>query len=90
MLHARRKRTDALAKGNAFLAEGQKGLARDCFVKGVDVTPEMAYQLIKVRAYSEISLSSLDSLTDLPSIRLSVAKAFKCDVRLPPSSDPLS
>lgn len=43
-----RRRSDALAKGNAFLAEGQKGLARDCFVKGVDVTPEMAYQLIKV------------------------------------------
>ena len=43
-----RRRSDALAKGNAFLAEGQKGLARDCFVKGVDVTPEMAYQFIKV------------------------------------------
>ncbi|KAK4704526.1 exonuclease 1, partial [Phenoliferia sp. Uapishka_3] len=42
-----KKRSDALKKGNAFLAEGQKGLARDCFVKGVDVTPEMAYQLIK-------------------------------------------
>ncbi|KAL8278112.1 hypothetical protein RQP46_009436 [Phenoliferia psychrophenolica] len=42
-----RKRTDALAKGTAFLAEGKKGLARDCFVKAVDVTPEMAYQLIK-------------------------------------------
>ncbi|KAL8276082.1 hypothetical protein RQP46_011514 [Phenoliferia psychrophenolica] len=41
------KRTDALAKGAVFLAEGKKGLARDCFVKAADVTPEIAYQLIK-------------------------------------------
>ncbi|ORY92746.1 PIN domain-like protein [Leucosporidium creatinivorum] len=42
-----RRRNDALAKGNAFLAEGKGSQARDCFVKAVDVTPEMAYQLIK-------------------------------------------
>ncbi|GAA5970771.1 hypothetical protein JCM11641_004449 [Rhodosporidiobolus odoratus] len=42
-----RKRTDALAKGRAFLAEGKASQARECFVKAVDVTPAMAYQLIK-------------------------------------------
>ncbi|BGP15941.1 hypothetical protein JCM10213_003628 [Rhodosporidiobolus nylandii] len=42
-----RKRTEALAKGRAFLAEGKASQARDCFVKAVDVTPAMAYQLIK-------------------------------------------
>ncbi|GAA6064700.1 hypothetical protein JCM10212_000117 [Sporobolomyces blumeae] len=42
-----RRRTDALARGNAFLAEGKTSQARECFVKAVDVTPAMAYQLIK-------------------------------------------
>ncbi|GJN89084.1 hypothetical protein Rhopal_002058-T1 [Rhodotorula paludigena] len=41
------KRQNARAKGNAFLAEGKEGQARECFVKAVDVTPAMAYQLIK-------------------------------------------
>jgi hypothetical protein len=44
-----RRRNDAKAKGNQLLAEGKKTQARDAFVKAVDVTPEMAYQLIKVR-----------------------------------------
>ncbi|GAA5878936.1 hypothetical protein JCM16303_007237 [Sporobolomyces ruberrimus] len=42
-----KRRTAALAKGNAFLAEGKSTHARECFVKAVDVTPAMAYQLIK-------------------------------------------
>ncbi|GAA5830275.1 hypothetical protein JCM5353_005370 [Sporobolomyces roseus] len=42
-----KRRNDALAKGNAFLAEGKATQARECFVKAVDVTPAMAYQLIK-------------------------------------------
>lgn len=50
----RRRRNEALAKGNALLAEGKANQARDFFVKAVDVTPAMAYQLIKV------------SLDDLP------------------------
>ncbi|GAA5997792.1 uncharacterized protein JCM10292_006818 [Rhodotorula paludigena] len=41
------KRQNARARGNAFLAEGKEGQARECFVKAVDVTPAMAYQLIK-------------------------------------------
>ncbi|GAA5924300.1 hypothetical protein JCM1841_001355 [Sporobolomyces salmonicolor] len=42
-----KRRSDALAKGNVFLAEGKTSQARECFVKAVDVTPAMAYQLIK-------------------------------------------
>ncbi|BGO91324.1 hypothetical protein NBRC10512_007063 [Rhodotorula toruloides] len=42
-----KRRSDALVKGNAFLAEGKAGQARECFVKAVDVTPAMAFQLIK-------------------------------------------
>ncbi|GAA5981827.1 hypothetical protein JCM10908_004624 [Rhodotorula pacifica] len=42
-----KRRADALAKGNAFRAEGKGAQARECYVKAVDVTPAMAYQLIK-------------------------------------------
>ncbi|GAA5826340.1 hypothetical protein JCM3770_000129, partial [Rhodotorula araucariae] len=41
------KRRDALARGRAFVAEGKGAQARECFVKAVDVTPAMAFQLIK-------------------------------------------
>ena len=43
-----KRRNEALAKGNAFLAAGNATQAREAFVKAVDVTPAMAYQLIKV------------------------------------------
>ncbi|GAA5870233.1 hypothetical protein JCM3774_004616 [Rhodotorula dairenensis] len=43
----KRRRSEALAKGNAFRAEGKAAQARECYVKAVDVTPAMAYQLIK-------------------------------------------
>ncbi|KAI5477622.1 exonuclease 1 [Pseudohyphozyma bogoriensis] len=42
-----RRRSDARARGNALMAEGKRTQARECFVKAVDVTPEMAFQLIK-------------------------------------------
>ncbi|KDE08346.1 hypothetical protein MVLG_01386 [Microbotryum lychnidis-dioicae p1A1 Lamole] len=41
------RRNEALAKANACLAEGKLTQAREAFVKAVDVTPAMAYQLIK-------------------------------------------
>jgi hypothetical protein len=44
-----RKRNDALARAYALLADGQNKQARELFAKAVDVTPKMAYQLIKVR-----------------------------------------
>ncbi|GAA5825534.1 hypothetical protein JCM11251_000275 [Rhodosporidiobolus azoricus] len=42
-----RRRSEALVKGRALMAEGKASQARECFVKAVDVTPAMAYQLIK-------------------------------------------
>ncbi|KAK4056857.1 hypothetical protein OIO90_002107 [Microbotryomycetes sp. JL221] len=42
-----RRRAEALARATSLVAEGKADLARDSFVKAVDVTPEMAYQLIK-------------------------------------------
>jgi predicted negative regulator of RcsB-dependent stress response len=52
-----RRRNEALTRGNALLAEGKATQARECFVKAVDVTPEMAFQLIKVRTILLPSLS---------------------------------
>ena len=45
----RRRRAENLARANALAAEGKHTQARDYFSKCVDVTPEMAFQLIKVR-----------------------------------------
>ena len=45
----RRRRTENLARANALVAEGKHTQAREYFSKCVDVTPEMAFQLIKVR-----------------------------------------
>ena len=44
----RRRRGESLAKANALAAQGRSKEARDIYTKCVDVTPEMAYQLIKV------------------------------------------
>ncbi|TBU34279.1 PIN domain-like protein [Dichomitus squalens] len=43
----RARRAEALARANALAAQGEHARARDCYVKCVDVTPQMAYQLIK-------------------------------------------
>lgn len=44
-----RRRAENLAKANALMAEGKHNQARDFYAKAVDITPQMAYQLIKVR-----------------------------------------
>jgi hypothetical protein len=44
----RRRREDNLSKANALAAQGRSKDARDLYTKCVDVTPEMALQLIKV------------------------------------------
>ena len=44
----KRKRDDNLAEGNRLASQGKHKQARDYYVKCVDVSPEMAYQLIKV------------------------------------------
>lgn len=44
-----RKREENKAKGLEYLRAGDKKKAFECFQKCVDVTPEMAYQVMKVR-----------------------------------------
>lgn len=46
----KQRRDDNLAKGKALLAQGKHSQAREYFVKCIDVTPQMAFQLIKVRS----------------------------------------
>ena len=53
------RRDEALAKAQALSREGQHALAREHFVKAVDITPQMAYQLIKVRLHFTIRLLML-------------------------------
>ncbi|KAF8068926.1 hypothetical protein FPV67DRAFT_1490320 [Lyophyllum atratum] len=43
----KQRRDDSLARGNALAAQGKHSQAREFYVKCVDVTPQMAFQLIK-------------------------------------------
>ena len=53
-LDRKQRRTEYLNRGSVLTAQGKHAQARDCYVKCVDVTPQMAYQLIKVySAYVE-------------------------------------
>ena len=45
----RQKREESMACANMLAAQGKHSQARDHYLKCVDVTPEMAYQVIKVR-----------------------------------------
>ncbi|KAF5389542.1 hypothetical protein D9757_004079 [Collybiopsis confluens] len=45
----KRKRDEHLARGNLLASQGNHSQARECYLKSVDVTPQMAYQLIKAR-----------------------------------------
>ena len=40
----KRKRDENLARATALTAQGKLSQARECYVKCVDVTPQMAYQ----------------------------------------------
>lgn len=42
------KREENLARANALAVQGRHGQAREYYVKCVDVTPQMAFQFIKV------------------------------------------
>lgn len=44
----KQKRGENLERANSLAAQGNHSLARDFYAKCVDVTPQMAYQLIKV------------------------------------------
>lgn len=43
----KQRREENLSRGKALAAQGKHSQARDCFVKCIDVTPQMAYQCIK-------------------------------------------
>ena len=45
----KKRREENLARANALAAQNKHSQARDYYVKCVDVTPQMAYQFIKVR-----------------------------------------
>lgn len=47
----KQKRDENLANGNALAAQGKHSQARECYVKCIDVTPQMAFQLIKVNSH---------------------------------------
>jgi len=47
----KQKREEYLSKGNGLTAQGKHSQARDCYVKCVDVTPQMAFQFIKVKMF---------------------------------------
>ena len=44
----KQKREENLARGHELAANGKHSQARDYYTKCVDVTPQMAYQFIKV------------------------------------------
>lgn len=52
----KQQREESLSRGNALAAQGKHSQARDCYVKCVDVTPQMAYQFIKVSITSTVDM----------------------------------
>jgi exonuclease 1 len=48
-LERKKKREENMARGHSLAAQGKHHQAREFYVKCVDVTPQMAFQLIKVR-----------------------------------------
>ena len=44
----KKTRQDHLIQGNALVAQGKRGQAREYYAKCIDVTPQMAFQFIKV------------------------------------------
>lgn len=44
----KQRRDEARARGDALAAAGKYSQAREFYLKSIDITPQMAYQLIKV------------------------------------------
>lgn len=49
-LERKKRRDENLARADGLAAQGRHGQAREYYVKCIDVTPQMAYQFIKVFA----------------------------------------
>jgi hypothetical protein len=61
-----RKREEYRAKGMEYLRVGERKKAFECFQKCVDVTPEMAYQVIKVGKSISGTMDFLISIKPYP------------------------
>lgn len=81
-----RKREEYRAKGMEYLRVGERKKAFECFQKCVDVTPEMAYQVIKVGKFILDTLNFLISIQPYSSssahrhLTLAIEKR-KCEIR---------
>ena len=53
----KQKRDENLARGNTLAAQGKHSQAREFYLKCIDVTPQMAFQFIKVRPQNFFFLS---------------------------------
>jgi exonuclease 1 len=53
----RKKREENLRQARDLEAKGKHSEARECYVKCVDITPQMAYQVIKVSAQNRYEVS---------------------------------
>lgn len=51
----KKKREESLRRGNALAAQGKHSEAREHYTKCVDVTPQMAYQFIKVSGIFDLT-----------------------------------
>lgn len=65
----KQRREENLAKANALASQGRHKEAREYYLKCVDVTPQMAYQLIKVCRRNTLSRHSSDTFYILGSAR---------------------
>lgn len=78
------RRDENLTLGNALAAQGKHSQAREYYVKCVDVTPQMAFQLIKVCVISD--LCNLLITSDMQALRAEsipyVVAPYEADAQL--------
>lgn len=55
----KRRREEHLSRGNTLALQGKHREARECYVKSMDVTPQMAYQFIKARFFFSMNRRQL-------------------------------
>ena len=83
----KQKREENLARGNALTAQGKHSQAREFYLKCIDVTPQMAFQFIKVRPKNLTSLLQLFIFFIGSACRISGLRSgslrSRCPARLP-------
>lgn len=60
-----RTRQENKAKGLAFLQAGNRPQALECFQKCVDITPEMALEVIKVCSFAGCEMEDMRNKTEM-------------------------